>query len=246
MGVWQELSLCLWYKNKLLTGQSEIRVMIQVHSAKKAIKRNRLGLTLQKMRLADYSGDGLAEEATQLLPVANTEPTIPQIADGRPFVRMARGSSRLGNCWMRMAASLEILSAAAIALVLNLLDIIAYGRIIFPVIPTSIGRAAHAVPNTMVMYTVTTVVAQLCFTAISSLDRGVLAGMMVEAIPFYHNYFWTIYYALTLHDAPVASLNSLYPTLFFLCIISTLSIAAMFFLLGYSNLSEILQYFPRC
>ncbi len=144
-----------------------------------------------------------------------------------------------------LAWYIEVFSAGLIALLLNLLDVIAYGRIIFPIIPSTIGRASVAMPNTMIMYILTSVIAQLCFSAFSSFDRGVLAGMMVEVIPFYHSYFWSIYHSLTINESFLADLSSLYPTLFFMILLSSATISFLFFVIGFSSLSKLLQYFPR-
>ena len=140
---------------------------------------------------------------------------------------------------------LECISASIIAFLINLLDIISYGRIVFPLIPSIIGRASTVSPNTMVMYTLTTVVSQLCFTTFSSMDHGLLAGMMIEVIPFYHAYFWTIYYSLTLEEPFITDFSSLYPTLFFMVLFSSGTLAFVFYILGTSNLSKLIQYFPK-
>lgn len=139
----------------------------------------------------------------------------------------------------------EVFSACIIAFLLNLLDVITYGRIVFPSLPSTIGSMSVTAPNTMVMTILTSVIAQLCFTAFSSMDYGVLAGMMVEVIPFYHAYFWTIYHTLALDEPILTDFSSLYPTLFFMVFISSASIALLFYILGTSFLSKLLQFFPR-
>ena len=181
--------------------------------------------------------------ASDLDDESTTQFLLPIEVNRNLFRRRSRASYAL--LFQQATWYLEIFSASIIAFLLNLLDIIAYGRIVFPLIPSVIGRASVVPPNTMVMYTLTTVVAQLCFTTFSSMSHGVLAGTMVEIIPFYHAYFWTIYHSLTIEEPFITDFSSLYPTLFFMVLLSSATIAGVFYILGSSNLSKLIQFFPK-
>jgi hypothetical protein len=191
---------------------------------------------IERLNAPASTGD---DEFNALLPITSARLSTLQQLD-------LSGRSNAANYYIEHSKLyFEVFSACIIAFLLNLLDVITYGRIVFPSIPSTIGKLSVTPPNTMVMSILTSIIAQVCFTAFSSIHYGVLAGMMVEVIPFYHAYFWTIYYTLTLDQPILTDLSSLYPTLFFMVFISSVSIAFLFYILGSSFLSKLLQFFPR-
>ena len=124
-------------------------------------------------------------------------------------------------------------SAITIALILNLLDAIAYGLIIFPSLPVFQDYRVHG----MCMFLCCTIISQIVFSCLSGFKRGAVAGMMIEIIPYIHK----LAFKIDKCSNPTETM----PTLIFFMSFSTCCIGLVFLLLGNKKLSALVRMFPR-
>ncbi|KAF8551076.1 hypothetical protein OG21DRAFT_1418614 [Imleria badia] len=139
--------------------------------------------------------------------------------------------------------ALRALPAVVLGTLLNILDGISYGMIIFPAagLFSKFGGAGVS------MFFVSTVVAQLVYTFGGSNFAGANGSMMIEVVPFVHILASTIAGDILGDDwAEMNGVNrEVVATTLVAFALSSLLTGFTFFLLGYLRLGVLIGFFPR-
>lgn len=137
--------------------------------------------------------------------------------------------------------------AILILLLLNLLDALVYGGILFPSttrpFPERIGSGGMSY-NVLgiVLCLLATGASQISLSIMSSLGPGVTGGVVVENIPFYHSIFVEI---ATLIEGSSSSSIEILSTSMAILFAITIGTAAMFACLVLFRLDRLIPLFPR-
>lgn len=126
---------------------------------------------------------------------------------------------------------------------LNLIDAIAIGQLIFPRTDAFFQRFTV---DAICLYLVATAASQLLYPALTSYGSAVTAGMMGESLPFLHAMLMTIKKGfLQKHSVEDVDLELMMPTILSALVIHALSIASFFFILYAFKLGDLVRRFPK-
>jgi SulP family sulfate permease len=131
----------------------------------------------------------------------------------------------------------RLLPAVFLGLLLNILDALSYGMILFPLgqpIFENLGSDGIA------MFYVSTIVAQLTYSLGGSVFKGGIGSEMIEVVPFFHKMAFTILHRVG-EDDPTA----VHATVILAFAISSIITGAVFFLMGACKLGSLVGFFPR-
>ncbi|KAI0450876.1 sulfate transporter family-domain-containing protein [Xylaria acuta] len=131
---------------------------------------------------------------------------------------------------------LHCLPAVIVGLLLNILDALSYGMILFPLsnpIFASLGPAGISI------FYVSTIVAQLTFSA-GSIFKGGVGSELIEVVPFFHSMAATIT-AVVGEDKPDAVIATTITSF----AISSMLTGVVFYLMGRFKLGYIIGFIPR-
>ncbi|CCH60241.1 hypothetical protein TBLA_0C04440 [Henningerozyma blattae CBS 6284] len=136
--------------------------------------------------------------------------------------------------------SLQILHdipACILGLLLNILDALSYGMILFPITDSVFG---HLGPTGLSMFYISTIISQLVYSGGFSAFPSGLGGEMIEIVPFFHTM------ALTVKNSiPSKDQNEIITTTIFCYVISCIFTGIVFFCLGKFKLGKLVGFFPR-
>lgn len=132
---------------------------------------------------------------------------------------------------------IRLLPAVVLGLLLNILDGVSYGLIIFP---TSYPIFSDFGGDGVSMFFVTCVISQLVYSLGGSIFRGGNGSMMIEVVPFYHILVTIIIDTLG-DDDPAAVVS----TTIVAFALSSIFAGIVFLLLGYFRLGVLVGFFPR-
>lgn len=148
------------------------------------------------------------------------------------------------KCWDRRTVwkegvvhPISLLPAVFLGLLLNVLDALSYGMILFP-----LGEPmfAHLGSDGISMFYVSTIVSQLVFSCGGSIFKGGIGSEMIEAVPFFHQMAFTVLNKVG-EDNPRAVLAT--------CVLSfsasSILTGLVFFLMGTCRLGSLIGFFPR-
>ncbi|KAF9198266.1 hypothetical protein BGZ49_000950 [Haplosporangium sp. Z 27] len=132
---------------------------------------------------------------------------------------------------------ISFIPAVILGLLLNLLDAVSYGMIIFPL---NISPFQALGPDGISMFFVSCVVSQLVYSLGGSAFKGGNGSMMIEVVPFLHLMAETVVARVGAEnrDAVLATTILAYA-------ISTLMTGLVFMALGYFELGSLIGFFPR-
>ncbi|GIC90677.1 sulfate transporter family protein [Aspergillus udagawae] len=131
----------------------------------------------------------------------------------------------------------SLLPSVFLGLLLNILDALSYGMILFPLgepIFSELGSDGIS------MFYVSTVIAQLVFSCGGSIFRGGIGSEMIEVVPFFHKMAMTIL-ARVGEDNP----KSVLATTILSFSASSILTGLVFFLMGTCKLGSLIGFFPR-
>ena len=131
----------------------------------------------------------------------------------------------------------HLLPAVFLGLLLNILDALSYGMILFPLgqpIFEDLGSDGIA------MFYVSTIVAQLTYSLGGSVFKGGIGSEMIEVVPFFHKMAFTILHRVG-EDDPTA----VYATTILAFAVSSIITGAVFFIMGACKLGSLVGFFPR-
>ncbi|KAK0187257.1 sulfate transporter family-domain-containing protein [Armillaria mellea] len=173
-------------------------------------------------------------ETTALLPTAaqSLRNSIPK-APSRP----PQGKSCVLVYILETArTSLKSIPAVILGSLLNILDGVSYGMIIFPA--SGVFDDYQMAPVGVSMFFLSTLTAQLTYTLGASQFPGANGSMMIEVVPFFHMIALSI-------SADLESPTEILATTLVSYALSSILTGIAFFLLGYLKLGTLIGFFPR-
>ncbi|KAG0028554.1 hypothetical protein BGZ82_008363 [Podila clonocystis] len=127
--------------------------------------------------------------------------------------------------------------AVILGLLLNLLDAVSYGMIIFPL---NIAPFQALGPDGISMFFVSCVVSQLVYSLGGSAFKGGNGSMMIEVVPFLHLMAETV-----VRRVGAENRDEVLATTILAYALSTLMTGAVFLSLGLFKLGSLIAFFPR-
>jgi len=126
--------------------------------------------------------------------------------------------------------------AVFLGLLLNILDALSYGTILFP-----LGDAIFedTAPDGIAMFFVSTIVAQLVYVLMSKFKGGI-GSEMIEVVPFVHKMTFVI-----INEIGRENPKAVMATTIVAYNLSSILTGAIFFALGLFKLGDLVSYFPR-
>ncbi|KIY67017.1 hypothetical protein CYLTODRAFT_454835 [Cylindrobasidium torrendii FP15055 ss-10] len=177
-------------------------------------------------------------ETTPLLPspaVTLTPPTPSQESHPGPIHEKRRVALR-AKAREYSVTAVQSLPAVLLGGLLNILDGVSYGMIIFP--SSGVFEDYHMAPLGVSMFFVSCVLSQLTYTFGASQFPGANGSMMIEVVPFFHLIALNI--ASLLEDP-----EEILATTLASFALSSILTGLAFFLLGYLKLGAVVGFFPR-
>jgi SulP family sulfate permease len=131
----------------------------------------------------------------------------------------------------------SLLPAVFLGLLLNILDALSYGTILFP-----LGQAVFEDlgADGIAMFYVSTIIAQLTYSCGGSAFKGGVGSEMIEVVPFFHKMAFTI-----LHKVGAENPKSVLATTILSFSLSSVLTGVVFFLMGACRLGSLIGFFPR-
>ncbi|KAF2461111.1 sulfate transporter family-domain-containing protein [Lineolata rhizophorae] len=129
------------------------------------------------------------------------------------------------------------LPAVFVGLLLNILDGLSYGLILFP---TAYPIFAKTAPDGISIFFVSCIVSQLIYSLGGSIFKGAVGSEMIEVVPFFHKMAILIMNQMG-EDHPAAILSTVITSY----AISSIITGAIFFVLGILKLGNLVNFFPR-
>ncbi|KAJ5305010.1 uncharacterized protein N7443_004670 [Penicillium atrosanguineum] len=166
---------------------------------------------------------------------------------------LAQGLSKVAKCtrivanpkaWDRRAIWQEgivqpvrVIPAVVLGLLLNILDALSYGMILFP-----LGEPlfAHLGADGISMFYVSTIISQVVFSCGGSIFKGGIGSEMIEVVPFFHQMAFAIMNRVG-KDNP----QSVIATTILAFSVSSVLTGLVFFLMGVCGLGSLIGFFPR-
>lgn len=133
------------------------------------------------------------------------------------------------------------LPAVFLGTLLNVLDALSYGMIMFPIGELCFSKMG---PSGLSMFYVSTVVSQLVFSLGGSAFKSGIGSEMIEVTPFFHQMATNIMLALQNENDPLAT-NRILATTIFSFAISSIITGICFAILGKCKLGKLVGFFPR-
>jgi SulP family sulfate permease len=134
-------------------------------------------------------------------------------------------------------SSLQTLSAVFLGLLLNLLDALSYGYILFPLGAPIFSQTG---PDGISIFFVSCIVSQLCYSLGLSTFRGGVGSEMIEVVPFFHKMAYSIMDQMEGKPAEAVIAT----TIVSYCLSSILT-GLIFLALGAFKLGNLVSFFPR-
>lgn len=131
----------------------------------------------------------------------------------------------------------SLLPSVLLGLLLNVLDALSYGMILFPLGEPMFSDLGS---DGISMFYVSTIVAQLFFSCGGSIFKGGIGSEMIEVVPFFHKMAFMVLERVG-EDNPRAVLAT---TILSFSISSVLT-GLVFFLMGTCKLGSLIGFFPR-
>ncbi|CDH08363.1 related to sulfate transporter family protein [Zygosaccharomyces bailii ISA1307] len=171
----------------------------------------------------DYQTLPMGEELQRAIPLGQRGSHGPVSGAANALARFARNV-------------LHYFPSAVLGLLLNILDGLSYGMIIFPITEPIFS---HLGSTGLSMFYISTIVSQVLFSCgLSSFTSGI-GSEMIEVTPFFHTMAFAIKDALPGQDDDIIT------TTLFCYVISSLVTGITFYALGKLKLGKIVGFFPR-
>lgn len=134
-------------------------------------------------------------------------------------------------------SSVQMTSAVFLGLLLNLLDALSYGYILFPLGAPIFSNTG---PDGISIFFVSCIVSQLCYSLGLSVFKGGVGSEMIEVVPFFHKMAYSIMNQME-GKPPEAIIAT---TIVSYCLSSILT-GLIFLALGAFKLGNLVSFFPR-
>ena len=132
---------------------------------------------------------------------------------------------------------ISVLPAVFLGLLLNILDALSYGMILFPLGEPIFEQMGS---DGISMFYVSTIVAQVVFSGGGSVFKGGIGSEMIEVVPFMHKMAFTV-----LHRVGPDDPQAVLATTVLSYALSSILTGAVFFLMGVCRLGSLIGFFPR-
>ncbi|KAK2877756.1 hypothetical protein FQN49_001232 [Arthroderma sp. PD_2] len=132
---------------------------------------------------------------------------------------------------------ISLLPAVFLGLLLNVLDALSYGMILFP-LGEPIFSAMGA--DGIAMFYVSTIISQIVYSCGGSTFKGGVGAEMIEVVPFFHSMAMQILTRVG-EDDP----RAVYATTILAFSLSAILTGAVFFAMGACRLGSLIGFFPR-
>ncbi|PVI07209.1 hypothetical protein DM02DRAFT_622563 [Periconia macrospinosa] len=165
------------------------------------------------------------------------------IAAGREHLIRLRRSAMNPNNYTKDAvakgfmASLQMSSAVFLGLLLNILDALSYGYILFPLGSPIFSQTG---PDGISIFFVSCIVGQLSYSLGLSVFRGGVGSEMIEVVPFFHKMAYSIMARMEGESAEAIMAT----TITSYCL-SSIVTGLIFLALGGFKLGNLVSFFPR-
>lgn len=137
---------------------------------------------------------------------------------------------------------LHCLPAVFLGTLLNILDALSYGMILFPLSELTFSKMG---PSGLSMFYVSTVLCQLVFSLGGSAFKGAVGSEMIEIIPFFHHMAMSIMNKLKTSADDTSMDGQIITTTIFCYAISSIFTGLTFLALGKFKLGKLAGFFPR-
>ncbi|KAL2271090.1 hypothetical protein VTJ83DRAFT_461 [Remersonia thermophila] len=159
-----------------------------------------------------------------------------RVAKALPAVGHPKRWDRRALWHKAVVEPVSCLPAVVVGLLLNILDALSYGMILFPLgnpIFASLGSAGIS------MFYVSCIIAQITYST-ASIFKGSVGSELIEVVPFFHNMAATITEIVGEEnpDAVIATTITSYA-------LSAMLTGAVFFLMGYFKVGYLVGFIPR-
>ncbi|KAI1811784.1 sulfate transporter family protein [Poronia punctata] len=215
---------------------------------------NAPSLDAESAPLARHPSESLSEETPLLGPKSRRSNSDRDIADPesqkpRDDLGYARSSIRnitaalnpkswdKKTIWEKAVMDpVRCLPAVVVGLLLNILDALSYGMILFP-----LGNPifSHLGPAGISIFYVSTIIAQITFST-GSIFKGGVGSELIEVVPFFHSMAATIT-GIVGEDKPDAVIATTITSF----ALSSMLTGIVFYLMGRFNLGYIIGFIPR-
>lgn len=132
---------------------------------------------------------------------------------------------------------LSYIPSVILGVLLNILDGLSYGMILFPVAHPIFANLG---PSGLSMFYVSCIVSQLVFSLGASTFHSGVGSEMIEVVPFFHSMTATLIVEIG-EDKP----HSVIATTILAFALSSIVTGLVFFTLGYARLGSLVGFFPR-
>lgn len=131
----------------------------------------------------------------------------------------------------------SLIPAVVLGLLLNILDALSYGMILFP-----LGEPlfSHLGADGISMFYVSTIISQVVFSCGGSIFKGGIGSEMIEVVPFFHQMAFTI-----MNRVGKENPQSVIATTILAFSVSSVLTGLVFFLMGVCGLGSLIGFFPR-
>jgi SulP family sulfate permease len=133
--------------------------------------------------------------------------------------------------------SVQTTSAVFLGLLLNILDALSYGYILFPLGADIFSETG---PDGISIFFVSCIVSQLCYSLGLSKFKGGVGSEMIEVVPFFHKMAYSI-----MERMEGESSESIIATTIVAYCMSSVITGLIFLSLGYFKLGNLVSFFPR-
>ncbi|KAF2472046.1 sulfate transporter family protein-like protein [Lindgomyces ingoldianus] len=133
--------------------------------------------------------------------------------------------------------SLQTLSAVFLGLLLNVLDALSYGYILFPLGSPVFSSTG---PDGISIFFVSCIVSQLCYSLGLSVFKGGVGSEMIEVVPFFHKMAYSI-----MKRMKGQSDEAIIATVIVSYCLSSIVTGLIFLTLGGFKLGSLVSFFPR-
>ncbi|KAF1996828.1 sulfate transporter family protein-like protein [Amniculicola lignicola CBS 123094] len=135
------------------------------------------------------------------------------------------------------AASAQTLSAVFLGLLLNILDALSYGYILFPLGSSMFSQTG---PDGISIFFVSCIISQLCYSLGLSMFKGGVGSEMIEVVPFFHKMAFMI-----MAHMQGKSDEAIIATVIVSYCLSSVITGLIFLALGCFKLGNLVSFFPR-
>lgn len=151
------------------------------------------------------------------------------LSDPRHYTKDALISHAIGG--------VQITCAVFLGLLLNLLDALSYGYILFPLGAPIFSNTG---PDGISIFFVSCIVSQLCYSLGLSVFKGGVGSEMIEVVPFFHKMAYSI-----MHQMKGQSSEAIIATTIVSYCLSSILTGLIFLALGAFKLGNLVSFFPR-